>query len=465
MRVLLLAPNPDKMKNISTTQYPPLGILYIGGNIKDLVSDLMILDANVLKLSKDETMNKITKFHPDIVGISINIVTAGVARDLANMIKVRFPKIILVAGGPLPTAVPSNWLNIFDYVVRGEGENVFRHIIINMKEYGRVEKQYPGLCVKDSIITMAEHPDLETLPFPAYDYLVPSFESYSKKARIVKKNLAPILTSRGCPYGCIFCDKSVHGTNFRPRSVISVLNEIKWLYEKYNVRQLDFLDDNFTFDIGRAMKILDGIMDIGKFAINCQNGLRADRLTDELVEKMKQAGVFRVGIGIESGSYGIIKRLNKRLDLTKVITAIDMFRKRRITVHGYFILGFPFETRKDISETIRFAVKANPHYANFSHFIPIIGTPIYNELAKVNRIIDKNGEIDDGFYRLETQIKSSLVDSEEMKKLYTKAWRKFYLRPQKIIDIICSVKSLRELLWIFNIGKDMIKNNFLKKQY
>lgn len=463
MRVLLLAPYPEKMKNVSTTQYPPLGILYIGGAIRDLVTDLMILDANVLKLSKDETINRVIDFQPDIIGISVNIVTAEVARDLANEIKNIIPEVLLIAGGPLPTAAPKEWLLTFDLVIRGEGEETFRYIVLNWEKNKNKDLIFPGLCIRDGNVTMAVHPDLDKLPFPAYDYLVPSLPFYSKKARIVKKNMASILTSRGCPYGCIFCDKSVHGTNFRPRSVTSVLNEIKWLYDKYHVRQLDILDDNFTFDIERAMKILDGLMKIGKFAINCQNGVRADRLTKELVKKMKQAGVFRAGIGIESGKPEVIKKLNKHLELSNVAKAIAMFREQRITVHGYFILGFPFETREDILDTIRFAVQVNPHYANFSHFIPIIGTPIYNQLVNENKLIRTNGEISDGFYRLDAQIKNNPVNSDEMKKLYTKAWRRFYLRPRKVADILSSVKSFYELIWIINIGKDMFKNHLLKK--
>lgn len=464
MRVVLLAPYPEQLKNVSTTQYPPLGILYVGAAIKDLASDLLILDANVLKLSEEETLGKVLEFKPDIVGISINIVTAGSARSLAVRLRATCPDLLLVAGGPLPTAAPQEWLQHFNLVIRGEGELAFRHILTYWRFNKDFKSDFPGICYPNGPITMAEHPDLDQLPFPAYDKLVPSLPYYSRKARIIRKNMASILTSRGCPYGCIFCDKSVHGSNFRPRSAESVLKEIRWLYDTYHVRQLDILDDNFTFHTDRAMKILEGVIKIGKFAINCQNGIRADRLNEELVRKMKQAGVFRVGIGVESGKPEIISMLKKRLDLADVTKAIAMFRKQRITVHGYFIIGFPFESREDILATIDFAKKLNPHYANFTHFMPIIGTPIYQQLDQENRILGNKGEFNDGFYRMEAQIKNSLVGMEEMKALYTRAWRSFYLRPGKVLDVILSIKSLHEFRWVAGVGVEMLRHRLLEKQ-
>jgi radical SAM superfamily enzyme YgiQ (UPF0313 family) len=246
--------------------------------------------------------------------------------------------------------------------------------------------------------------------------------------------------------------------------VESVLNEIKWLHDKFDVRQLDILDDNFTFDIVRAHKILDGIMKIDKFAINCQNGIRADRVTEELVDKMKKAGVFRVGIGIESGNQEIVNRINKHLSLQEVSRSVSLFRRRNITVHGYFIIGFPFETEEDILTTISFAISVNPHFANFSHFMPVIGTPIYKELEETNGLTAFEEEHTEGFYRLNPQITNSAISAENMKVLYSKVWRRFYLRPLKLLDIMLCIKSYSDMKWIVKVGIGVIKNNLMKKQ-
>ena len=462
MRVQLLSPYPQ-ITNIATTQYPPLGLLYIGANICDIVDELQILDANILMLNKKQTIEKIKEYKPSVLGISVNVVTAKIAREIALFVKKDMPEVKLIAGGPSPTIDPSEWLKYFDVVIAGEGEIPFRNVIEQLNKGNKsIDVSCAGICIKDHNYEISEHPDLDSLPFPAYDYLMPKLQYYSKTARIVKKYMAPILTSRGCPYGCVFCDKSVHGRNFRPRSAESVLREIKWLHEKYGIRQLDILDDNFTFDMDRASMILDGIISIDKFAINCQNGIRADRIDEQLAKKMKRAGVFRAGIGIESGNVEVLNKLNKQLDLNNVIKAIKILRTQRITTQGYFIIGFPYEEKKNIIDTINFAIKANPHLANFSHFFPIIGTPIYNELKKEGKLLFSNGEVEDGFYRANTHIVSDKITHEEMAKIYRWAWRKFYFRPLKIVDVIFSINSWKELVWIMRIALSMLKNKLLK---
>lgn len=463
MRVQLLAPYPEHISNVATTQYPPLGLLYIAGAVKNSVEEMQILDANYLCLSVEQTLEHIRIFRPDILGISINVVTAHTARIIAQKVRESHPNIKLIAGGPHPTVFPKEWLDFFDIVMAGEGEKPFQVIIDLLKTGDPIPGNIPGICIPGGSFSKARNDDVDSLCYPAYDLLIPSLQEYSKKARTVKSYMAPILTSRGCPYGCVFCDKSVHGQNFRPRSAESVINEVRWLHDTYGVRQLDILDDNFTFDIERAEEILDGIMQIDKFAINCQNGIRADRINEALVKKMKKAGVFRVGIGIESGNKNVLKKLNKSLDLKDVMKAINLFRKVNITIQGYFIVGFPYETERDILDTIQFAKRANPHFANFSNFFPIVGTPIYDELYKNGELIDDSGEVEDGFYRLNSHIKNANISEERMRQLYSMCWRKFYFRLYKVIDVALSLHSFKEFQWVVRVAVSMMRNRLLRR--
>ena len=462
MKLLLLSPCPH-INNMSSTQYPPLGLLYIGGIVKNLVDDILILDANVLQLSIEETVDRIKDFNPDILGISINVATAKSAKSIVTIIKDYLPNVKTIAGGPHPTISPQEWLKYFDIVIAGEGEEAFANIIKHFKNTDDVSVDFKGVCLPNGVVTRACHPNIDSLPFPAYDCLVPELQYYSKKARVVKSYMAPILTSRGCSYLCSFCDKSVHGAKFRPRSAESVIAEIKWLYEKYGVRQIDILDDNFTFDKERAHKILDGIIKLGKIKINCQNGIRADRIDNELALKMKKAGVFRVGVGIESGNSNILHHLNKKLNLDDVTAAIKILRKQRITTQGYFIIGLPFEKASDIEDTINYAIKINPTFANFAHYFPIIGTPIYEELKKNDGLLFDDGELEDGFFRSATYVKNPNITAKDMAKLYAEAWRRFYFRFGKMFDILMSIKSYREFLWICRIALSMLKSKLLKK--
>lgn len=428
--------------------------MYLAACVEDIVDSILVLDANVLELSIEQTCNKISEYSPDIVGISINMTTSDISNEIAKKVKSENSFIKLIAGGPSPTSSPDNWFKFFDVVIAGEGEIPFRNIVKQLLNSKEIVCMCPGICMEGVPSSKATHPDLEKVPFPAYKYLYPGLHYYSKKARLIKPFMAPILTSRGCPYSCTFCDKSVHGTGFRARSPQSVLNEIRWLRQEWEIRQIDILDDNFTFDLERAEIILDGIIEMGKIYINCQNGVRADRLTPQLIKKMRSAGVFRVGIGIESGNRAILAKLDKKLDLEIAENVIGLFRKERITVHGFFIIGLPFETIDDINETIEYSIKINPHFANFSRFFPIIGSPIYNQLISSKRLADCG---ENGFFSLNSSVIYDNMSNEEVNEVFTKAWRKFYLRPYKVFDIIRSVKSFKEFCWIIRVGLSIIK--------
>ena len=458
MKVALVNPYPYYSTGIESTLYPPLGILYIGGYISSMVDSLLILDSNALHLGVEATYRKIIESEPDIIGISVNIATARAARELAELIRCRYKKALLVAGGPLPTVYPERWLDYVDVVIVGEGEIPFAEMIKRIKDRADLSSDNPGICIKGKPITRAPFADPDKIGYPAYEYLNPPLATYTKDARVVKPYMAPILTSRGCPYNCIFCDKSVHGSKFRPRSYQSVLDEANWLRTKFDVNQLDILDDNFSFDLLRTEKILNGLIRLGGFKINCQNGLRADKVNQELVKTMKKAGVFKVGIGIESGSISVLKRIDKKLDLEQVGKVIKWFRNERVTVHGYFILGFPFESADDIMQTLKFAIDVNPHFANFSNFLPIPGTKLYKELDSSNKLM-RGGtlETECGFFRNDSLTAFENLTSEHASKLYKYVWRSFYLRPNKIIDILKTIKSRNEFIWILRISISIVK--------
>ncbi len=462
MKVALVNPYPYYASGIESTIYPPLGLLYIGRQIKPHINSLLVLDANALKINVQATYDRLKTFKPDMVGISINIATVRAARELAILIKRSNPEILLVSGGPHPTVFPEKWLEYMDVVITGEGEISFLNLIERLKHEKDLPADIPGVCIKGGPITFSPHVNPDEIGFPAYEQLEPPLKFYTKGARVIKPFMASILTSRGCPYNCSFCDKSVHGSNFRPRSFQSVIDEIYWLKKEYGINQIDILDDNFTFDTVRAEKILDGIIRIGGLAINCQNGLRADRLNEELIRKMKLAGVFKTGIGIESGSADILRRIDKKLDLDQVRLVIKWLRKEKITVHGYFIIGFPFESSSDIEKSLKFAIDANPHFANFSNYLPIPGTRLFNYLKDQSKLIYKEfDDIDTGFFREKPLAYLDNISSRKVEKLYKEVWRSFYLRPYKIIDILKTIKSFREFFWILKIAFSVLKRRLI----
>jgi radical SAM superfamily enzyme YgiQ (UPF0313 family) len=394
-----------------------------------------------------------------VVGISTNIVTIQAGIKLSRLIKNQLPVKVML-GGPSADASIKNTLkeSLADCIVLGEGEKISWNLINN----GFDLKNTKGIVfVENNEIKMNHREDyienLDELPFPAW-HLLPNLKLYMSKSR--KTPVATMITSRGCPYNCIFCHKGIFGNMFRKRSVQNVLDEIDMLKKQYKVRQIDLVDDNFSLDIPRAEKILDMIIDRKyKIAISLPNGVRADRLTPQLVRKMKMAGVYRIGLGIESGDEMILKKVDKGLKLRHVTEAIKMFRRENIIVSGFFMLGLPDETQHTMKKTIDFAIKANPHIANFSITVPLPGTKLYDIIKKRGRFVKS---VEDGISRGFFSISNGYFEIGELKKedvfFYQRlAYRKFYIRPLKILEVLLTIRTFQEFKWIFTVALPLLK--------
>jgi len=447
VRALLINSCPESSSGTNPSSiYPPLGLLYISSVAKMAGKEVRVIDLNAIESGADYVHEYIDKYNPDVIGISANVLTAQPAVELAKSIRKAFPAKALIAGGPMPTVLPELFLDCFDAVVRNEGEIAFNRIL-NGEPYENID----GISYKKSV-TVNNRPaeliaDLNKLPFPAYDLLEPSLVRYRSRARALPS--APILTSRGCPYRCTFCNKSIFGYKFRARSPANVFAEIMHLVQEFSVKQIDILDDNFTLDIQRAEEILDLIIDkrLGLF-INLQNGICANRVDEKIIRKMKKAGVYKVGIGIESGSYSVLENIKKDINLDQVKEIIKAFRREGIIVYGFFMLGLPGDTPETMNETINFAVESDPHIADFSMTIPFPGTELYAWVKKSGRMnIDNMLGYDNGFFSGRTYFETAETRSSDVERYFSLAYRRFYFRPGKIYDILRTIKSFNELKW------------------
>jgi len=449
--VLLVNPLPQYVKGINKegSIYPPLGLAYIASVLEKFGHECEILDANVLRLENNNVLNFISSHNPGIIGIYSNIITAKSSLELLKKIKEEFKDKITVCGGPFPTVEPVVFLKHGDIVVRGEGEYKMLKIA-NGEKIGRIS----GISFKrnNKIIHNKSEKfisDLDSLPFPAY-HLLPKLKIYRMRGR--KSPAVPILTSRGCPYSCIYCTKSIFGSCFRARSPENVLKEIEFLINEFGAKEIDIFDDNFSLDMNRAEKICDAIIkNRYNIAINCQNGLRVDRMTKNLIKKLKDAGVFKVGIGIESGNEKILRTIKKQIHLKQVETVVKWFRDVGIIVYGFFMIGLPGDNPKTMQDTIDFAKRVNPDIANFMITMPIPGTELYNIVEKYGKFIHniKFGS-EYGFYGSNAFFEMGETKSEDVIRFYKKAYREFYFRPIKIFDLLSKCKSYGEIEWLFN---------------
>lgn len=466
-KLLLINPCLSFAKEINEViKYPPINLAYLASFLNKSGFECRILDADLLRLSDKKIIDQIKIFQPDAVGLSINIANVRESIDLAKKIKTEFG-ILILAGGPFATSSYTKILGtgVIDVIARGESEITLSEIMNRFPDFSKIRGVsflHKGHIV--STINRGLIKDIDTLPFPVYDSL-PDLGLYHGRAR--RKPFAPILTSRGCPFSCIYCDKAIFGVSFRKRSPKNVIKEIEFLVDKYGVKQVDILDDNFTLDIKRAEKILDRIIE-NKYDLifNFPNGLRADALTPDLIKKMAAAGVYKVAVGVESGDNGILKKIKKSLDLKKVETAVRLFKKEGILISGFFMIGLPYETPQTMQKTIDFAKRLDVDFANFAMVIPLPGTELYDIVKKNGKFVSSFEEgLESGYYTVrEGYFELGDLKKEVILKYQKKAYKEFYLRPKKLVKLLTGIRSLEEFNWAFNVSLPILKSLFISKK-
>jgi radical SAM superfamily enzyme YgiQ (UPF0313 family) len=344
-----------------------------------------------------------------------------------------------VVGGAYASSSPETVIkdpNI-DFVVSGEGEVTICELA-GALEKGHEVSGIDSLAFKNGGVALvnsrrAEIVDIDSIPFPAWD-LVDMEKYFSSAYRTtgnpipVSRRLIPLFTSRGCPYGCVYCH-NIFGKKPRFRSVESVLREIELLVERYAPGEIEILDDIFNLDLVRAKRICDEIIKRGiKIRLSFLNGLRVDGMDEELIVKLKEAGTYYIGYAIESASSGVQERIGKELDLKKAREIIHLTVNRGIIICGYFMIGFPEETKEEILETIKFAKELPFHFANFSYVTPWLNTPLHALLKKKNMVLENTALC----YHHKLSINLTTLTDAGLKRMWARAYAEFYLRPAQM---------------------------------
>ncbi|MFH1905621.1 MAG: radical SAM protein [bacterium] len=442
MRILLMDPNYD-----SHVVHPPLGLGYLASYLEKENHLVSIFDGTLKNADEEDFLKVVSDFKPDLVGVSVLTRGHNRAKKMIKTIKAQFRSLPVVIGGTQVTAAPEIVLRDLgaDFAVIGEGEITILELVRALeKDKGHFER-VKGLAYKDKrkgiIVTEPREliADIDTIPFPAWHLMPPKdyrIAPILEPARAFP--IAPILTSRGCSYNCSFCASNVTWRRkLRFRSIKNVLKEIKLLKNRYGVREIHFCDDNFTMNVKRAQEMCDTmIQERIDLPWQCPNGVRIDGLTTSLLEGMRKAGCYALGLGVESGSRKILKRVNKQLDLGVVKKALSAFKNAGISSYGFFILGLPGDTMETIEETIQFALSNPFNRAWFNIFTPYPGSIAFDEWIG-NRDF---AEIDWDEYDCSTAIVASEeLTPEVIEKLQRQALRRFYLRPRILFSLIISL--------------------------
>ena len=394
----LLKERYGKLASIGAT-LPCLGLLILGAVLRESGHHVRILDASALGLSYKETIEEIKKFGPDIIGLTAVTPSIFKTARLASMIKGTYPSMPIVIGGPHFTAVPHKTLTdypAFDYGVIGEGE----HTVVDLVEAlsaSRKASNVPGVAFRKNgkVNFSPSRPaikDLDTLPFPAWD-LLDKFPSRYRPALFKYKRLPSthIISSRGCPHKCIFCDTSVFSRQIRFHSAEYVLEMIRYLVRDFNIREIIFEDDQFLIKKQRVAKICEGLLK-AKYNVAWSCSGRVNSVNDlGFLKLMKRSGCWQINYGIESASQKILDFAKKAITIEQVEKAVSLTHRAGILAKGYFIFGLPYETEETMEKTIRFA-KFIP-LTDISVFMltPFPGSRMY-EIAKQHGTIENDFE-------------------------------------------------------------------------
>lgn len=429
---------------------PTLGLGYIASVLLKHGYEVKVSDCS-LGMTHDELNELLKKDKPDIIGITGTTPGFSSMKRVAENIRKFLPSTTVVVGGPHVTAVP-DWtmgFSCFDIGVIGEGEITFLQLVREIEKYGLNNlNNVDGIIYKKNgnlIRTKARRliEDLDSLPFPAR-HLLPPLSAYRPTPASYKRlPLGVLITTRGCPSRCTFCDRAVFGSTYRQRSADNVLDEIEELIFKFGARELRFFDDTFTLNEKRVFEICDKLKERRiKVPWTCLT--KVTNVSEEMFRKMRKAGCWQVLFGLESGDDRMLKLLKKGATVELNERAIKLAKKVGLSVRGDFIVGTPGETLESLKRTLEFAIRTGLDFAHFNKFVPLPGTELYDTLANQGYKFDftKQFSILDHsaiFYVPESMTK------EEFKEFLDYANRAFYLRPSYILKKLISIRTFAEL--------------------
>ncbi|MFZ3168262.1 MAG: radical SAM protein [Candidatus Methanoperedens sp.] len=454
--LLVNPPNTAVYVGKQTTHVlPPLGLVYIASVLEQNEIPVEILDMNALHISPDEFKQIVKEKKTEFIGFGSTTSNINIVKELAFDVKMLSSAIVIV-GGPHPSILSEDTLSDpnIDIVVRGEGEQTMLEIM-STSDLSKIK----GIYYKDSNKEIKKNEDrplienIDSIPFPAR-HLLPIDKYWSPGVK--RKPFATILTSRGCPYHCIFCQHGIFGYTWRFRSPENIVAEIDHLVQTYKVKELDFLDDCFTLDADRVSKVCDYLIERNYDLIwRCSNGIRVDRVTKPLLVKMHDAGCVSVAFGVESGDEQILKQIKKGTTLDRIEKAVQWSKEIGIETTAFFIIGNIGENEISIQKTIDFAKKLDVDYCHFGILVPFPGT-------EAREYIEKHGKIlIDDFSRY-TQFSDPIFECEKctpdfLVNMQKKAYHDLCIQPKYIVKRFMKIKSLDEFLNLMKGGISLFK--------
>jgi radical SAM superfamily enzyme YgiQ (UPF0313 family) len=458
--------NPRFRLPIDTRTTPHLGLAYLAAVSEERGDEVLLFDADV----EDEPITEaIHRFDPAIVGITANTPQVKSAWRTAQAIK-SIKDIPVVLGGPHVSVLPAESArrSEVDVVARGEGEAIWIKLCEIVEKAQQTNPNFTArdlLDVQngllDSLLGVSyvthqgqeqhnpDHPpiaDLDTLPFPAYHVF--RMERYTNLQpatdAIDGSKSFSVMTSRGCPYRCTFWSQSIMPIKWRARSPENVLAEWQHLAWTMGAQEIGVLDDSANIQVDRLEQMADLFIEhkVNHVPWIFVNGIRANLATQELLGKLKRAGLKRVAFGVESGDPDVLLSIDKKIDHDTIRRAFKNAKAVGLETIGFFIIGLPGETEESMDRTIKFACEVDPLIANFSMMTPYPGTKVWEIAKRQGRLLLDDWE-DYVFFDGRARYELGEMTAEMVERKWKEAYRRFYLRPHRILQTL-----LRKDFWL-----------------
>lgn len=399
MRVTLINSRSEK----STSMCLPRNILCLGGALDAHGHEVQLLD--LILYSPDEICEKVRAFDPDMVGISVMTLNFAVGRALMRRIQEELArssskKIYYCAGGIQATILPFETISQMglDFVCVAEGDETLPAICDSFKTNGRLDlSQFKGVAYLsdkgEKVYTRPPLVNLENLPLPAYHLI--DFERYMMppgwiRGRILTRT-AQLYMNRGCPYGCTYCNSAaMYQRRVRRQSVAKFMREVDLLIDSYHIQGFCFADETFSLDRKWTMEVLK---EIKKRRIIWSCSTRVDRVDDELLRLMRDAGCIQADFGVESGSPRVLKLMNRAMTTEDIREGFRLCKKHGIRPFAQVMVGMPTETWDDVKMTVRLLKEIRPVYSMVSIFTPFPESEVYRQekekIGKVDNYLEK----------------------------------------------------------------------------
>jgi radical SAM superfamily enzyme YgiQ (UPF0313 family) len=378
----------DRLRQTEET-IPGIGMLVMAAVARSRGYEVAIVDGKGTGESIPEVTARVASHSPDVVGFSATTISITNAARIAGGLKAADPQVVTVVGGSHVSAVPKATLQAFidlDYGIIGEGEISFFDFLDALRD-GRDVSAAAGLVYRSAggeVVANERTPyidDLDSLPLPAWD-LVPDFPHRFQPSLLSYRRspVATLVTSRGCPFSCSFCDRSTSGKLGRYHSVQSVLRHCRHLVD-LGVRHIIFYDDLFTVKRKRVVELCEAFLAEGfDFTWSCNS--HPNLLDFDTMRLMKRAGCWQIAYGIESGSQRILDVVKREVRLPRMRETLRMTRAAGIRAKGYLMIGHPTEGIDSLEETAEFLKVVELDLCQVTKFTPYPGTPSYPTIRK-----------------------------------------------------------------------------------